>query len=100
MKTVELELRVANETGTGILVRFQPKPNYTEAIGFYCPHCMAYNGIKRCNGSVISPKRIGERYETESDISFMCNSKDRTYSWTEDLRCASCGKIFSLSNGS
>lgn len=98
----EEKLNKARKTGKGIVSRFQEKPNYKMAVGegYDCPYCGAYHGYKM-NGNkccydkpCITNKDI---YEIPNDIKFMCEHGE--YSWTEDCKCANCGKMYSQNDG-
>jgi hypothetical protein len=98
LREYEEKLKIARETGKGIIVRFQEKSNYKMAVNNYdCPHCGAYHGSKKEDKWNTKGTKIGQQYETPEDIKFMCNNIG--YSWTEDIKCSNCGEIYSQSNG-
>lgn len=95
----EEKLQEARRTGEGIATRFQEEANYKMANGLDCPHCGAYHGYKKDDeGKIIYEKdKVSTPYEIPSDIEWMCNNTG--YSWTEDVKCASCENDYSQSNG-
>ena len=89
------KIKVAEETGMVSDIKFQEKATYKMANGFDCPHCNAYHGNGKDKKSIVDDKN---NYVTSIDIEFMCKHED-SYSWTEDVKCGNCGKMYSQSNG-